>query len=102
MDDPILIAKIGGALVAFILGIWIGLGMPGMRRTPQKRDWRSADRLQATWINRLFFRMERPARRFDADRLIVPGEPKKKGAGESKNESDAGDEMVRLRRPGSR
>ena len=98
-DDPVLIAKIAGAVVVFALGIWIGLGMPGAKRPRQTRDWRPADRLRATWINRVFFRMDREPRRFDTDRLIVPG----KGSGEnSQQESTEGAEdvsdVVRLRR----
>ena len=100
LDDPILIAKIAGAVVVFALGIWIGLGMPGAKRPQRTRDWRPADRLRATWINRVFFRMDRAPRRFDADRLIVPG----KGAGEDRRKESSGDaeessDVVRLRRP---
>ena len=99
-DDPVLVAKIAGAVVVFALGIWIGLGMPGAKRPKQTRDWHPADRLRATWINRVFFRMDRAPRRFDADRLIVPG----KSSGEnSQQESTGGAEessdVVRLRRP---
>jgi hypothetical protein len=98
-DDPVLIAKIAGAVVVFALGIWIGLGMPGAKRPTQTRDWRPADRLRATWINRVFFRMDRAPRRFDADRLIVPG----KGSGASRRSepsenADESSDIVRLRR----
>ncbi|MEE9132201.1 MAG: hypothetical protein V3U13_01440 [Gemmatimonadota bacterium] len=82
MDDPVLIAKIIGAAVAFGLGIWIGIGTPGLKRPAQSRPWRAADRLHATWINRVFFRMERPARRLDASRLIVPKDEPEKPSGE--------------------
>ncbi len=102
MNDPILIVKIAGAVLALALGIWIGLGMPGARRSPPKREWRSTDRLKATWINRLFFRMDRPARRFDVGRLIVPDGPEKESGSGSDDESGEGDELVRLRRPGAR
>jgi hypothetical protein len=71
--DPVLIGKLAGAVLVFALGIWIGLGMPGARRPKESREWRPADRLRATWINRVFFRMDRAPRRFDTDRLIVPG-----------------------------
>jgi hypothetical protein len=99
-DDPVLVAKIAGAVVVFALGIWIGLGMPGAKRPKHTRDWRPADRLRATWINRVFFRMDRAPRRFDADRLIVPG----KRSGESRQQEPSGDaeessDVVRLRRP---
>lgn len=73
LNDPVLIAKLAGAVLVFALGIWIGLGMPGARRPKESREWRPADRLRATWINRVFFRMDREPRRFDTDRLIVPG-----------------------------
>lgn len=97
-NDPVLIAKLAGAVVVFALGIWIGLGMPGARRPKESREWRPADRLRATWINRVFFRMDRAPRRFDTDRLIVPG----KRAGEGRP-ADSGEkpksspEVVRLR-----
>ena len=99
-EDPVLIAKLAGAVVVFILGIWIGLGMPGAKRPKQTRDWRPADRLRATWINRIFFRMDRAPRRFDTDRLIVPG----KSSGEGRRQEPGGDtqessDVVRLRRP---
>lgn len=98
-DDPVLIAKIAGAVVVFALGIWIGLGMPGAKRPKRARDWQPADRLRATWINRVFFRMDRAPRRFDADRLIVPGkgsdgDRRQESSGEAPEPSD----VVRLRR----
>ena len=100
-DDPVLIAKLAGALVVFALGIWIGLGMPGAKRPSQtNREWRPADRLRATWINRVFFRMDRAPRRFDADRIIVPGKgPTASEGGQDKDGEDSSD-VVRLRRPG--
>ncbi len=71
--DYVLTLKLAGAALAFALGIWIGFGAPGLKRSRgQAGEWRAADRLRATWINRAFFRMERPARRFDASRLIIP------------------------------
>ncbi|UCF21177.1 MAG: hypothetical protein JSU87_07260 [Gemmatimonadota bacterium] len=102
MNDPILILKIAGAVLALALGIWIGLGMPGARRTPPKREWRSTDRLKATWINRMFFRMDRPARRFDVGRLIVPGEAEGKGGPGSDEAKGEDEELVRLRKPRAR
>jgi len=100
LDDPVLIAKIAGAVVVFALGIWIGLGMPGAKRPKQTRGWHPADRLRATWINRVFFRMDRAPRRFDTDRLIVPG----KSSGENPQQGSTGgveesSDVVRLRRP---
>jgi hypothetical protein len=101
LNDPVLIAKLAGAVVVFALGIWIGLGMPGAKRPKQTRNWQPADRLRATWINRVFFRMDRAPRRFDADRLIVPS----KGSSASRRQ-DPGEEVqepsdvVRLRRSG--
>jgi len=71
--DYVLTLKLAGAAVALALGIWIGFGTPGLKRPRgQAREWRSADRLRATWINRVFFKMEGPAHRFDASRLIIP------------------------------
>jgi hypothetical protein len=71
--DYVLTFKLAGAAFAFALGIWIGFGAPGLKRQRgQAREWRSADRLRATWINRVFFKAGRPARRFDASRLIMP------------------------------
>jgi hypothetical protein len=100
-DDPVLIAKLAGALVVFALGIWIGLGMPGAKRPSQTREWRPADRLRATWINRVFFRMDREPRRFDADRIIVPGKsPTAADGGQENDGSEESSDVVRLRRPG--
>lgn len=96
-DDTLLIVKLAGAAIVFVLGIWIGLGMPGVKERPtQRRDWRPADRFRATWINRVFFRMDQAPRRFDTGRLIVPrseSDPPEENADES-------DGIVRLRRPG--
>lgn len=101
LDDPVLIAKLAGALVVFALGIWIGLGMPGAKRPSRTREWRPADRLRATWINRVFFRMDREPRRFDADRIIVPGKgPTAAEEGRDSEDSEESSDVVRLRRPG--
>jgi hypothetical protein len=101
--DPVLIAKLAGAVLAFALGIWIGLGTPGMRRSSQSRPWHPSDRLRATWINRLFFRTDRPQRRFGLGRLIAPSDkspaPTDEG-GEEEAEDTRG--VVRLRRTGER
>jgi len=80
--DVVLTLKLAGAVLALALGIWIGFGAPGLKRQRgQAREWRAADRLRATWINRVFFKMERPARRFDASRLIMPDdEPEAKSS----------------------
>jgi len=91
-NDPVLIAKIVGAALAFALGIWIGFGAPGLKRKHRAREWRGADRLRATWINRVFFRMERPARGFDADRLIVPDDGR--GARSDETVEDEGEDGV--------
>lgn len=98
LNDPVLIAKLVGAVLVFALGIWIGLGMPGAKRPRESRGWRPADRLRATWINRVFFRMDRAPRRFDTDRLIVPG----KGSGDNHQDGQSDGakkrpEVVRLR-----
>ncbi|MGD2151676.1 MAG: hypothetical protein PVG79_00320 [Gemmatimonadales bacterium] len=98
MMDIVLLLKIAGAAATFAFGIWIGLGMPGLRRSRRPREWQSADRLRATWINRLFFRMERSDRRFGSG-LITPGDKAgatddERGQGERAESSD----VVRLRR----
>jgi hypothetical protein len=96
--DYVLALKLAGAALAFALGIWIGFGAPGLRRKHgQAREWRAADRLRATWINRVFFKMERPPRRFDASRLIVPDD---ESEAESTGELEDEDTVVRLRRSG--
>ncbi len=96
--DAVLVLKIGGAALTFALGIWIGLGMPGLKRSKRSREWQSSDRLRATWINRLFFRMEHSERRFGSG-LITPGD-KPGEAGEERGEADSEDSsgVVRLRR----
>jgi hypothetical protein len=99
VEDPVLVGKLMGAVVAFALGVWIGLGMPGVGRSARPRGWHPTDRLRATWINRAFFRMDQAPRRFDASRLIVP----KSASGDSGRppggEAAESEEAVRLRRP---
>lgn len=97
MDKLLLVAMIAGAVLTFALGIWIGLGRPGMKDTVQQRPWRADERLGATWINRVFFRMDRRPRRFDAGRLVVPKSGSDK-AHKDKEEESSG--VVRLRRRG--
>ncbi len=94
MDKLLLVAMIAGAVLTFAIGIWIGLGRPGMKDTVQQRPWRSEDRLQATWINRVFFRMDRRPRRFDTGRLVVP----KRGSDKNEDKEEDGSNVVRLRR----
>ncbi len=91
----IFIAKIVGAVFAFGLGIWLGIGRPGWKRSSQVREWHSGDRLRATWINRMFFRMDNEPRRFEASRFVVP-----KGEGEDGGEEGDSSKrpVVRLRR----
>lgn len=96
MDKLLIVAMIAGAVLTFAIGIWIGLGRPGMRDTVQQRPWRSEDRLQATWINRVFFRMDRRPRRFDAGRLVVP----KSDSEEEEDKEGQSSGVVRLRRRG--
>jgi hypothetical protein len=88
--------KLAGAVLTFLLGIWIGLGAPGIRHRVQPRAWDARDRLRATWLNRIFSG-EAP-RRFDAGRLIVP---KEKGEGKGPGGGEGGPKerpVVRLRR----
>ncbi len=96
--DAVLLLKIAGAALTFGLGIWIGLGTPGLKRSKRPREWQSSDRLRATWINRVFFRMERPERRFGSG-LLTPGEkPGEGGADRRDGESEESSDVVRLRR----
>ncbi len=105
MQDPVLLLKIVGAVLALALGIWIGLGMPGRKRSKLPRDWRTEDRLRATWLNRAFFRMEHPQRRFGLD-LITPAG--RTGDGEAEEEEveveveENPSDVARLRRRGER
>lgn len=93
--DAVLLLKIVGAAVTFALGIWVGLGTPGLKRSKPSRDWQSSDRLRATWINRVFFRMDREDRSFGSG-LISPGQE----PDEEQQEADSEDSssVVRLRR----
>ncbi len=104
MSDLTLILKIVGAVVTFALGIWIGLGMPGLKRSERPREWQASDRLRATWINRVFFRMDRSERRFGSGLIAPGGRPKKPSAAEGEGEADAGESSsaVRLRRTAER
>ena len=96
--DAVLLLKIVGAALTFALGIWVGLGTPGLKRSKPSRDWQSSDRLRATWLNRVFFRMDREERRFGSG-LMPPGE-EPGAAGEGQREADSEDQssVVRLRR----
>lgn len=98
MDGVLVVAMIAGAVLTFAIGIWIGLGRPGMKDSVQQRPWRSEDRLRATWINRVFFRMDQRPRRFDTRRLVVP--KKKPDEVETTSEEEENSGVVRLRRPG--
>ncbi|MGD2217461.1 MAG: hypothetical protein PVJ64_11920 [Gemmatimonadales bacterium] len=96
--DAVLLLKIAGAALTFALGIWIGLGMPGLKQRKRSREWQSSDRLRATWINRVFFRMEGSERRFGSG-LIKPGDKADEGgAGQREGESEDSSGVVRLRR----
>ncbi|UCC84528.1 MAG: hypothetical protein JSW46_06270 [Gemmatimonadota bacterium] len=96
--DAVLLLKIAGAAVTFALGVWIGLGMPGLKRSKPSREWQSSDRLRATWINRVFFRSERSERRFGSG-LITPGEKEDGGGGgQPDGDSEEPSDVVRLRR----
>jgi len=97
--DTVLLLKIVGAAVTFALGVWIGLGTPGLGRSKRPREWQSSDRLQATWINRLFFRMERSERRFGRGLITPGGKPGEIGeAGEQGEPDESSSDVVRLRR----
>jgi hypothetical protein len=100
MEDPVFIAKIVGAVLAFAAGIWIGLGTPGLDRPTPSGSGRPIDRLNATWINRAFFKMAARPRRFDIGRIVPPGQKPSSATG--RDESLAGDKheerVVRLRK----
>lgn len=96
MIDLVMMAMAAGAVLVFALGIWIGLGMPGARRSKEARVWRSADRLRATWMNRVFFGTGTAPRRFDASRLLAPKGGRTEEPGDS--EGKPKDEVVRFRR----
>lgn len=100
MEDPVFIAKIIGAVLALAAGIWIGFGTPGLKRPTPSSSGRPIDRLNATWMNRAFFRMSARPRRFDIGRIVPPG---KNGAPAVGHDENTGDEereerVVRLRR----
>ncbi len=98
MNGVLLVAMIAGAVLTFAIGVWIGLGRPGMKDPVQQRPWRSDDRLRATWINRVFFRMDQRPRRFDTSRLVVP--KSKPDDVQQKSEEEENSGLVRLRRRG--
>jgi hypothetical protein len=96
MNDPVLIAKLAGAVVVFVLGIWIGLGMPGLKRRSETKSWRAADRYRATWINRMFFKMDNAPRRFDSSRLILPKDNAEKAVGHTREGEEESGNVARL------
>jgi hypothetical protein len=98
MMDVELLLKIAGAVLTFVVGIWIGLGMPGLKRSKPTRDWQSSDRLRATWINRVFFRMDREERRFGSGLITPGGKPDETGEGQAEAEPEESSGVVRLRR----
>ncbi|UCC71168.1 MAG: hypothetical protein JSV86_12320 [Gemmatimonadota bacterium] len=102
MMDAVTLLKIAGAVLAFALGIWIGLGMPGTKRKKAPTDWQASDRLRATWINRVFFRMENPERRFGSGLITPRGRSDKAGEGQAESDSEESSGVVRLRRTGER
>ncbi len=98
MQDVVLILKIVGAVLAFAVGIWIGLGTPGLGRSITPRYWQASDRLRATWLNRMFFRMERRERRFGSGLITPGGKPEEASEEQRVGEADASSDVVRLRR----
>ena len=66
------VLKIVGAVVTFGLGLWIGLGRPGTKRSEGQPGTGRHATLRATWMNRLFFSVPTQSRRFDRSRLVVP------------------------------
>lgn len=87
MLSPIL--WIVGAVLAFALGLWAGLGYPGWY---DRRDHTGPPReaRRSTWLNRWIFGGPRP-RRFSTKHLIVPRSagrsPDGRGSGESEREA---------------
>ena len=101
MEDPVFIAKIAGAVLALAAGVWIGLGMPGLKDEPRPSHGRPINRLNATWMNRMFFKMSARTRRLDAGRLVAPGRDGRKSAQEEEADEDADrpeERIVRLPR----
>lgn len=98
MDDPVFIAKIIGAVLALAAGIWVGLGTPGLKRPTPSSSGRPIDRLNATWMNRAFFRMSARPRRFDIGRIVPPGKNGSHTAGhdERSEEEQSEERVVRL------
>lgn len=99
--DVILVLKLAGAVLALAAGIWIGLGMPGHKSDPPPSRGRPIDRLNATWMNRMFFKMSARPRRFDVGRLAAPpgaGQKKNADAAEDEAADEPEDRIVRLRR----
>ncbi len=66
--------KVVGAVLAFAAGIWIGLGMPGWRKDDEARRRSTSDRLNATWMNRMFFKLPERPRRFGEGGFTTPPE----------------------------
>jgi hypothetical protein len=63
-----MLLKLAGAA----LGLWIGLGLPGLKVEDAPRRGAPRRYLHGTWLNRLFFGMPTPPRRFDVRRLVMP------------------------------
>ena len=78
--DLATVLKIVGAVVTFGLGLWIGLGRPGTKRSEGQPGAGRHATLRATWMNRLFFSVPAQSRRFDRSRLVVPKKQPRKSA----------------------
>ncbi len=62
--------KIAGAVAAFGFGIWIGMGLPGVKKGQPKPGQRAT--LDRTWMNRLMRGRMATPRRFSTGRLVAP------------------------------
>lgn len=93
-----LILKLAGAALALVVGVWIGLGLPGLKSRDEVPRGRPSRYLHGTWLNRVFFGMPRPPRRFDSSRLLAPKRREEKGREDSEGDEDEeGAPIVRLR-----
>ena len=85
-----LLLKLIGAALALAVGIWIGFGMPGLKRSDSHQEPRGGRRatLRSTWINRISMRHQHTPRRFnEGGRLLRPKGPPAGGASEEPGDS---------------
>lgn len=83
-----LLLKLIGAALALAIGIWVGFGMPGVKRSDSSQKPRGGRRvtLSRTWINRISMRYQ-PRRFNEGGRLLRPKGPPAGGASEEPGDS---------------